>query len=220
MGNNIVHQSSGSVTINGDIIAPTGTGYGIIRSAGANITVNGNVSGSVVSTGQGILVQTVGGGTVTVNGNVVGSAGYGVLLNAVSATIIVNGNVTAGSSAPGIGCNLLTVLPCRVSGNIINSNTYNAIWHSTIQLIGTTQLLQARDASLNNKFLYSPGTDLGNPAITDVRNGVAYASGALTGTLQVPPAASVVVGVPVDNTVGTGIFTIVDMGALLASYNV
>jgi hypothetical protein len=220
VGNNIVHQSSGSVTINGDILPSLSTGYGIVRSAGATITVNGNVSGSVVSTGQGILVQTVGGGNVIVNGNVVGGNGYGILLNAVPTTVTVSSDVTAGNGAPGIGCNVLTALPCRVGGNIINSNTVNAIWHSTIQLIGTTQFLQAKDASLNNKFLYSPGTILGNPAISDVRNGVAYASGALTGTLQVPPAASVVVGVPVDNTIGTGIFTIADMGALLASYNV
>jgi hypothetical protein len=72
----------------------------------------------------------------------------------------------------------------------------------------------------NDKFLYSPGTALGNPATSDVRSGINYAGGTLTGTLAVPPTPSVAVGVPVDNTVGTGIFTIIDMGALLASYNV
>jgi hypothetical protein len=56
--------------------------------------------------------------------------------------------------------------------------------------------------------------------ITDVRNGVVYASGALTGTLNVPIASSVAVGVPADATVGTAIISITDMGALLASYNV
>jgi hypothetical protein len=68
--------------------------------------------------------------------------------------------------------------------------------------------------------LYELGTSLGNPAVTDVRNGTTYASGALTGTLKVPPSSSVAVGVPVDNTVGTAIISITDMGALLASYNV
>ena len=69
-----------------------------------------------------------------------------------------------------------------------------------------------------NKTLYEPGTSLGNPAITDVRNGVIYASGSLTGTLIVPPSGSVALGVPVDNTVGTAMISITDMGALLASY--
>lgn len=41
------------------------------------------------------------------------------------------------------------------------------------------------------------------PAVSNVRDGVVYNFGALTGTLKVPPAGSVVLGVPVDNTVGT-----------------
>jgi len=47
-------------------------------------------------------------------------------------------------------------------------------------------------------------TALGTPATTDVRNGVVYASGALTGTLVVPPVTAVTVGVTYDNgTLGT-----------------
>jgi hypothetical protein len=41
------------------------------------------------------------------------------------------------------------------------------------------------------------------PAATDVRDGVSYASGALTGSCKVPAAASVAFGVPVDATTGT-----------------
>jgi hypothetical protein len=45
------------------------------------------------------------------------------------------------------------------------------------------------------------------PAATDVRDGVSYASGALTGVLAVPAAASVAFGVPVDATTGTAALT-------------
>jgi hypothetical protein len=45
------------------------------------------------------------------------------------------------------------------------------------------------------------------PAATDVRDGVSYASGALTGTCKVPAAASVGFGVPVDATTGTAALT-------------
>jgi hypothetical protein len=45
------------------------------------------------------------------------------------------------------------------------------------------------------------------PAASDVRNGVSYASGALTGTCAVPAAASVAFGVPVDATTGTAALT-------------
>jgi hypothetical protein len=45
------------------------------------------------------------------------------------------------------------------------------------------------------------------PAATDVRDGVSYASGALTGSCKVPAAASTAFGVPVDNTTGTAVLT-------------
>jgi hypothetical protein len=43
-----------------------------------------------------------------------------------------------------------------------------------------------------------------NPAVTDVRYGTSYASGASTGTMRVPVAAQVRYGVQVDATTGTG----------------
>lgn len=214
-GNNIVHASTGNIILNGNILS-TGSGYGIAVSGGANITVNnGNVFGSLTSTGFGISSTFA--STITVNGDV-----FGQNQNAISttqaSTIIVNGNVIVSSFAPAIVGVVTTTV--RVSGNITNSSTRSAIFAGNIQLIGTTQFWNLKDASGNDKFLYSPGVSSGNPMPSDVRNGVIYSNGALTGTLKVPPISSVSVGVPVDNTVGTGIFTVSDMGALLASYNV
>jgi hypothetical protein len=45
------------------------------------------------------------------------------------------------------------------------------------------------------------------PAATDVRNGVSYASGALSGSCAVPAAGSVALGVPVDAGFGTAVLT-------------
>ena len=45
------------------------------------------------------------------------------------------------------------------------------------------------------------------PAATDVRFGVSYASGALTGSAYIPAAGSVSLGVPVDATTGTAVLT-------------
>jgi hypothetical protein len=45
------------------------------------------------------------------------------------------------------------------------------------------------------------------PAASDVRDGVSYASGALTGSCKVPAAGSVALGVPVDATTGTAVLT-------------
>ena len=82
----------------------------------------------------------------------------------------------------------------------------------------TTWEMQKPDNSTNSLYTIDVFSNLPIPA--DVRNGVTYASGALTGTLNVPPASSVAVGVPVDNTTGTAMISVTDMGALLASYNV
>ena len=215
-GNNIIHNSTGNIVLNGNILAP-GAGYGIGVTAGANITVNnGNVFGSLLAAGVGIS-QTNIIGQITINGNVVGQ-NANAINTTMGSVIIINGNVTATSTQAAILGIITTTV--RVSGNITNSVSRSAIFAGNIQLIGTTQFWNLKDASGNDKFLYSPGTALGNPATSDVRLGTTYAGGVLTGTLAVPPTPAVAVGVPVDNTFGTGIFTIGDMGALLASYNV
>jgi hypothetical protein len=68
-----------------------------------------------------------------------------------------------------------------------------------------------------NQQLVDPSTtDI--PVIANVRNGLTYASGSLTGTLKVPSPLTVGLGVPTDNTFGTAVINITDMGALLASF--
>jgi len=210
----VIHGSSGTITINGNLI-PTGTVDTITKSGPSNVIINGDVYGALGSTGNA-LSSTVNGGSITINGNVYGGNTYAISLVS-STTVIVNGNVSAGLT-PGIVNTVLTGLPVRVSGNIINSIYTSAIYAYNIQLIGTGQSWELKDELGNSKPLYSPGTDLGNPAITDVRQGTTYASGSLTGTLKVPPVNAVSVGVPTDNTVGTAVIDINDMGALLASY--
>lgn len=213
-GNNILHSSTGNIVLNGNILSP-GAGYGIFIGGGANVTVTGNVFGSLASTGFGISSTIV--STIIVNGDVFGQNAQAINTTQAS-TIIINGNVAISSFVTAIVGVVTTTV--RVSGNITNSATRSAIFAGNIQLIGTTQFWNLKDASGNDKFLYSPGVSSGNPMPSDVRNGVIYSNGALTGTLKVPPISSVSVGVPVDNAVGTGIFTVSDMGALLASYNV
>jgi hypothetical protein len=92
-------------------------------------------------------------------------------------------------------------------------NEMNAIpLVETIAEFGTTILLSQTGpvfVSLNFLRQNSPdetgillsGTDQADTS--DVRSGTVYASGLLTGTCAVPPAASVALNVPVDNTVGS-----------------
>lgn len=53
--------------------------------------------------------------------------------------------------------------------------------------------------------LVAPGTPIDSPIPANVRQGVTYALGSLTGTMVVPSPSNVANNVPVDNTVGTAV---------------
>jgi hypothetical protein len=55
--------------------------------------------------------------------------------------------------------------------------------------------------------LVSPDTVVDAPIPSNVRNGVTYALGSLTGTAHIPNSSSVAFGVPVDNTTGVALLT-------------
>lgn len=59
------------------------------------------------------------------------------------------------------------------------------------------------------------GSDL--PSVSNVRFGVVYGVGSFTGTMRVPAAINVRLGVDVDNTVGTGAVTAADVWNVLTS---
>jgi hypothetical protein len=82
-----------------------------------------------------------------------------------------------------------------VSGPIrLTANTGNVVQFTTTT--GTTKTLV--DTAAISGVL---------PAATDVRTGVVYSSGNLTGSCAVPAAGSVALGVAVDNTTGTAVLT-------------
>jgi hypothetical protein len=205
-----------------------------------NLTFNGSSTWAYISNGSTSIVSTVnmtgiikGSNSssapgISTNGifNLVGiaepdvnsvsgvaiSGGAGSVINVNGIVRLNNAGVLAVSTT-----GLLTV-----SGQIVCVNERFPISATRLRLANstTTQITFQTDVVGVNKTLYEPGTALGNPATTDVRDGVTYASGALTGTLKVPPSTAVSVGVPVDNTVGSAVVTVSDLGALLASYNV
>jgi hypothetical protein len=86
-----------------------------------------------------------------------------------------------------------------------------------IKFKNTAPTVTVRKANNTNQTLVDPSTtDI--PIVGNVRDGIVYATGTLTGTFKVPSPLTVALGVPTDNTVGSGVITIGDMGTLLASY--
>jgi hypothetical protein len=102
---------------------------------------------------------------------------------------------------------------CTVYGTFVMSTTNTSTWTTCVAKTG---------ASLKAIFYNQAGQQVicGNivtdqAAPSNVRLGVVYANGALTGTAAIPPAASVALNVPVDNTVGGYVLT-VDTNAIIS----
>ena len=79
----------------------------------------------------------------------------------------------------------------------------------------TAKVRFAKNGSTTYSDFFTADNSLGQAAITDVRFGTVYASGALTGVAYIPAASSVAFGVPVDNTTGTATLTAADVRAAI-----
>ena len=207
-------QCAGNGIFNGTI-----TGGNSNLSAGVNLpsgihTINSNVTGGAASQSHGIIAA---GATLTVNGNVTGGAAgcFGAQLTTTTATF--NGNINGSASSSAVGLNVTDA----ASVVTVSTMTFSVIGTTPIfgfvKFKNTAPTVTVRKANNTNQILVDPiTTDI--PIVANVRDGIVYATGTLTGTLKVPPPSSVGVGVPTDNTVGTAVISVTDMGALLASY--
>ena len=207
-------QTAGNGTYNGTIIGGSGGVSSAIRITAGVHTINSNVTGGGSTNCHGIIMV---GGTLTVNGNVTGgvASSFGAQLTTTTATF--NGDIIGSASSIAAGLYVTDA----ASTVTISTMTFSAIGTSPIlgfvkfKNIAPTITVTKQD-NTTEQLVDPSTTDI--PVIGDVRDGIVYATGSLTGTLKVPPATAVSVGVPVDNTVGTTVITITDMGALLSSY--
>jgi hypothetical protein len=215
--------TSATVNITGNLISSANTTSGRFSVITCNSSCILNIVGSITGTGNlgnnpvidnfssPCSINII--GTLTAVNSSAISSNQASIIN-VTGIIIASNNSNALISSS-TTANITISTPCFNAANGIM-----AVFASNVKLLnsGSSEWQFATDVVATNKTLYSPGTALGNPTPSDVRDGTTYADGALTGTLKVPPSSSVAVGVPVDNTTGTAIITVTDMGALLASY--
>lgn len=176
----------------------------------------GNATGGAGSNATGITNDST--GTVNVIGDVIGGSGVNArgAENRAAGTLIVT-NAIASTVNAGISGN-----------NSAGTTIIRSVTNGANGRMGAEGFVKFTNAGPNtftvtrqdNTTQTLVDSSIGNPPTTDVRDGVSYASGALTGTLKVPPSSSVAVGVPVDNTTGTAIITVTDMGALLTSFKI
>jgi len=102
--------------------------------------------------------------------------------------------------------------PVKITGNLINSSDGSMAFRGGKLFLEQPTQWQFRKTDLSTITLYTPGVATGFPATNNVRSGITYGpTNNLTGTCAVPPAAAVSIGVPVDNTVGTGYLNATDI---------
>jgi len=175
------------ITITGNVLS-AGTQPGISNTRNALIVVNGVVTGG--PNAPGITMSTTGGlfggiSCTRITGNNFGSLNSAGITGQPGISNTSIGNVEFqqleyGSSgqSPTSGTNF----------RLKKVNTNVAVFNYC-DTAGAKTLVDATQGQM--------------PAASDVRHGISYASGALTGTCRVPAAASVAFGVQVDATTGT-----------------
>jgi hypothetical protein len=220
-GTNAVLLISGVATVSivGSVIGGRGQiASAVLVTAAATVNVTGEVVGGATSTylnSSGIVITST--ANVTITGSLSANGAPAVYTTA-ACNISHVGAVAASSGNPAI---YATVPSTIVStGPFENVAGIMAVYAPQLFLADTSSVHWTFTTSdlLTDRTLYSADTLPGQPAESDVRKGTVYGpSSELTGTLAVPPASAVGVGVPVDNTVGTAAVTTAAIQAALTS---
>jgi hypothetical protein len=200
-------SAGGTLNVTGNVISSGSASTGITNEIAGNINITGIVTGA---TGFGVRNQTT--GVITITGTVIGGTGSAGANNASTGTIRatrVRGNAYGPGNTSGL---VAAVGAANVGLGIIEIEQleYGAFGMSPTSGTGIRLKKANTNVAVFNygdtagaKTLIDATANAAMPAATDVRSGVSYASGALTGSAFIPSPATVATGVPVDNTVGT-----------------
>jgi hypothetical protein len=203
---------AGTVNITGNVVGGTvGASIGANNASTGPMNITGNVTGG--SSAQGATNTST--ATLTVVGICSGGSTQIGVTNTATGTIIATrakgnaygpGNTSGLAAAVGISNSALGVVeiqeleygeygmsPTSGTGIRLKKANTNVAVFNYVNAGSAKTLVDATQGQM--------------PAATDVRDGVSYASGALTGSCKVPAAASVGFGVPVDATTGTAALT-------------
>jgi hypothetical protein len=213
------NQSTGTLNIIGNVFGGGGAAVGALNRNGL-MNITGNCTG----------------------GNGAGSYGVWNALFGATGTVIIIGTCIGGTGTDSDGARNGTTGVLRVTtaqsgpnasgvwGDNINTTTIveNLIWgtNGIIPVRGFVKFDNTASKSAtvvlenNTTITLVDPASLSLPIEADVRDGISYASGTLTGTLKIPNSAAVALGVPVDNTTGTAIINVTDLTAILSSFKI
>lgn len=135
---------------------------------------------------------------------------------------IITGTFTASAFANAVNISN-SAADVRLSGDFLDHwSGWRAVNGAKWRLGTTPNAARTRYALAGTSDSYvemftADNATFGQPAISNVRAGIVYGGGILTGTCAVPAAGSVALGVPVDNTTGTAVLTAAAVQSALTS---
>ena len=215
----ISNNSTGTITVTSSAITGGGTNVcnGIGNYATGTITLTSTtVTGGSNASAYGVNNAST--GPVTITGDVTASTAAGVL-NASTGPVTITGTLTPTTAVHALQCTNTTGANITLSGSLIYASNGFAPTNCLKFLMNPTPTMAkvrfAKNGSTTYSDFFTADNSLGQAAITDVRFGTVYASGALTGVAYIPSASSVAFGVPVDATTGTATLTAANVRAAL-----
>jgi len=215
----VQNTSTGTVNINGNVLNGSLYGTSIINSAGGTINITGTVTGCYNSGFASVSNSST--GVLSITGTLIGLTGAAAV-NSSTGTFNHTGSVQSSTTYSAIGGGSATQVTILTGPFLTSTNGINPViavrWFWANSNV-TPTYYQIRTANLATiRPLYTADSVGGNPATSNVRSGTVFGpSSELTGTMAVPPAGSVALGVPVDNTTGTAYITASDISNALAS---
>jgi hypothetical protein len=216
------NNAGGTLNITGNCNGNNGSGVNM-NSAGGTLNIIGNVTGGLNSTSYGMNNTAT--STVSIIGQSIGGTSGAGAINAGAGTIFVSRAVGNGFGPGSVGL--------TAAAGVTNSG-FGVVEFQEIEFgargqnpfTGTAFRLKKANTNVavfnycdtaGAKTLIDATQNASMPAATDVRSGVSYASGALTGSCAVPAAGSVALGVPVDATTGTAILSVANVQSALTA---
>jgi hypothetical protein len=221
----ILNTGTGNtINITGNLTYTGGLGGGNIKrvftsSGSCIINITGNLVGTQMSASQDLLLSAGTNDIVNITGNVLGTGGF---VNGTSTItggafyLNVVGQIVAGSGGPAINITNANAIIILTGPFVSHESGTQPLYVTRMHYRRTLgSYYEFRDNSTNGALppagpapitrLVSPGTAIDAPAASNVRQGVVYAAGSLTGTMVVPAASNVANNVPVDHTLGTAV---------------
>lgn len=199
-----VLMRNGNLTLTGDLTGATSSYSVVLFQSSGNANITGKVEGNLF---KALLATN---GSVTITGNILGTKVNGVPSVDIQGTATLNhiGTAQASAFSSAIACNTPTQSTVTCTGPFLKNGNVVAIASQTLRInFNSNSYFQFKKSNGEDIDYVSTIEGYNYPTASDVRDGVVYKSGLVTGTLKVPNPADVRKSIPTDNTVGTADIT-------------